>query len=76
MTLLETIAQRQTNEVLVSALSITVEKVASEIARELLADPAFKAELKQLTAQSVGRAVRQLRASAPRRRTKAKRKQP
>ena len=73
MTLLETIAQRQTNEVLVSALSITVEKVASEIARELLADPAFKAELKRLTAQSFGRAVQQLHAPPRARRAKATR---
>jgi len=43
-----------------NALSVTIETIASEIARELLREPAFKAELKQMAQMSFRRAVRDL----------------
>jgi pantoate kinase len=61
MTLLEEIAQQRTNEVVYTSVAVTIEKIASEAARELLRDPAFKAELKLAAQRSIGRAFRDLR---------------
>lgn len=61
MTLLEQIAQQRTNEVIYTAVSVTIEKIASEAARDLLQDPVFKEELKAAARQSLSRAVRDLR---------------
>jgi pantoate kinase len=60
MTLLEEIAQQRTNDVVYSAISLTIEKLASEITRELLKEPAFKEELKALARRSLSRAFRDL----------------
>lgn len=60
MTLLEQIAQQRTNDVVYTAISLTIEKIAAEITRELLREPAFKQELKALARQSLGRAFRDL----------------
>jgi len=61
MTLLEQLAQQRTNAVISTAVSVAIEKVAEEAAREILSDPAFRAELKTLARQSMGRAMRDLR---------------
>jgi hypothetical protein len=71
MTLLEQIAQQRTNEVVYTAVSLTIEKIAAEAARELLRDPVFKADLKTIARQSIGRAFRDLR-STSRRTTRTK----
>ncbi len=60
MTILEQIAQQRTNEVVYTAISLTIEKIATEVARELLREPAFKDELKALARRSIGRAFRDL----------------
>lgn len=60
MTLLEQIAQQRTNDVVYSAISLTIEKIASEITRELLKEPAFKEELKALARRRLSRAFRDL----------------
>ena len=60
MTLLERIAQQRTNEVVYTAISLTIEKIATEVARELLREPAFKDELKALARRSIGRTFRDL----------------
>ena len=67
MTLLERIAQQRTNDVVYSAISVTIEKIASEISRELLKEPAFKEELKTLARKSITRAFRDLHANGHRR---------
>jgi hypothetical protein len=66
MTLLERIAQHRTNEVVYTAISLTIEKIASEVSREILREPAFKAELKAVARQSLGRAFRDLRTNGRR----------
>ena len=72
MTLLETIAQQRTNEVVYTAISVTIEKIAAEVAHDLLRDPAFREELKTAARASMGRAVRDLRRpAAPRKRKRA-----
>ncbi len=63
MTLLEQIAQQRTNDVVYTAISVTIEKIAAEIARELLREPAFKEELKTAARSSIGRAFRDLRSN-------------
>lgn len=60
MTLLEQIAQQRTNDVIYTAISLTIEKIAAEVSREILREPAFKEELKALARQSIGRALRDL----------------
>lgn len=75
MTLLERIAQQHTNDVVYSAISVTIEKIASEISREILRDPAFKAELKALARQSITRAFRDLHRNGTRRRAPHRRPQ-
>ena len=60
MTLLEEISQRRTNDVVYSAISLTIEKIAAETARDLLREPAFRAELKALARMSLRRAFRDL----------------
>lgn len=60
MTLLEQIAQQRTNHVVYTAISLTIEKIAAEVARELLREPAFKEELKTIARRSIGRAFRDL----------------
>jgi pantoate kinase len=72
MTLLEQIAQQRTNEVVYTSVAVTIEKIASEAAREILRDPAFKAELKLAAQRSIGRAFRDLRSNGrkPLRKTK------
>jgi len=70
MTLLERLAQQHTNEVVVSAISVTIEKIATEAARDILSEPGFREELKELARQSIGRAFRDLRRTEPSRTTK------
>jgi len=60
MTLLEQIAQQRTNEVIYTSVSLTIEKIATEAARDILRDPAFKSRLKAIAEQSVARAFRDL----------------
>ena len=67
MTLLEQIAQQRTNDVVYNALSVTIERVAAELSRELLDDPGVRAELKAAVVQSFGRTVRDLRKNGQRR---------
>ena len=69
MTLLEELAQTRTNQTLITSLEATIEATARELAKEILADPAFRAELKAFTQRSAGRAMHDLR-SASKRRTK------
>jgi pantoate kinase len=61
MTLLEQIAQHRTNDVVYSAVSITIEKIAAEVSRELLREPAFRDELKAAARLAIGRSFRDLR---------------
>jgi hypothetical protein len=68
MTILERLAQQRTNDVVYSAISLTIEKIAAEAAREMLNDPAFKAELKLLARQSIARVTRELHRNGRRRR--------
>jgi hypothetical protein len=63
MTQLERLAQERTHDVVSTTISLTIEKIASEIARELLQDPGFKQELRGLARRSFGRTVKQLRRS-------------
>jgi len=67
-TLLEQIAQQRTNDVVYTAISLTVEKIAAEVARDLLREPAFREELKAVARQSLGRAFRDLRRNGTRKR--------
>lgn len=60
MNLLEQIAQQRTNDVVYTAISLTIEKIATEVAREMLREPAFRDELKMLARKSMGRAFRDL----------------
>lgn len=73
MTLLEEIAQSRTNEVVYLAISLTIEKIATEVTRELLREPAFKEELKAMARQSLGRAFRDLHQNGKRPRRRVKR---
>lgn len=73
MTLLEQLAQERTNETLFTSLSATIEATARMIAQEILADPAFRVELKTFTQHSISRAMRDLHAPAKRTRKKATR---
>ena len=68
MTLLQTITRARTNDIIYSSIAIAVEKIAADIAREILADPEFRAQLKALTQTSTLTAVESLKASKPRRR--------
>lgn len=68
MNLLEEIAQQRTNDVVYTAISLTIEKIATEIARDLLREAAFKEELKALARQSISRAFRDLHRTGPARR--------
>lgn len=68
MTLLEQLAQHRTNAVIDTAVSLAIEKIAAETARDLLQDPAFREELRTLARQSVSRTMRDLR--RPRAKTK------
>lgn len=68
MTLLQTITRARTNDITYSSIAIAVEKIAADIAREILADPEFRAQLKTLTQTSALTAVQSLKTSKPRRR--------
>lgn len=61
MTLLEQLAQNRTNAVMSTAVSLAIEKMAEETARDILRDPAFREELRDLALKSVGRAMHELR---------------
>jgi hypothetical protein len=76
MTLLEQIAQQHTNEVVYTAISLTIEKIATETASDLLRDPVFREELRVLARQSAARAFRDLRKNGrkPRRKTAQRRR--
>jgi len=73
VTLLEQIAQQRTNEVVYTSISVTIEKIAADAARDILRDPIFKATLKAAAMMSVKRATRDLLRSSARRRKRAKR---
>jgi hypothetical protein len=60
MTLLEEVAQQRTNQTLVTVLNATIEKIATDAARELLRDPVFRATLKAAATGSIRRGVRDL----------------
>ncbi|HZN51039.1 MAG TPA: hypothetical protein VFD81_10420 [Methylomirabilota bacterium] len=60
MTLLAQLAQHRTNAVISTSVSLAIEKMAEEAAKEMLQDPAFRAELKRLARQTFGRAIRDL----------------
>jgi hypothetical protein len=72
VTLLEEIAQQRTNQTLVTVLNATIEKIATDAARELLRDPVFRATLKAAATGSIRRGVRDLLRNG--RGTKRKRK--
>lgn len=61
MTILEQLAHQRTQAVISTAVSVAIEKMAEEAAREILQDPTFRAELKAAARQSFGRAIRELR---------------
>jgi len=46
--------------VISTSVSLAIEKMAEEAAKEMLQDPAFRAELKRLARQTFGRAIRDL----------------
>ena len=60
MTLLAQLAQQRTNAVISTAVSLAIEKMAEETARDILRDPVFREELRALARQSVSRAMRDL----------------
>jgi hypothetical protein len=62
LTLLEQIAQQRTNDVVYTAVSVTIEKIAAETARAILQEPGFREELKAIALRSLGRTFRDLRA--------------
>ena len=70
MTLLEEIAQKHTNDVVYATVSLTIEKIAAEAAREILSDPAFREQLKTLAGVSVARAFRDLAKNGRKRSTR------
>jgi pantoate kinase len=70
MTLLEQLAQHRTNAVISTSVSLAIEKMAEEAAKEMLQDPAFRAELKRLAQQSFGRAIRDLQRPRTKRKTR------
>ena len=70
---LATLAHARTTEVVYSALSIAIEKIASEMAKEILNDPAWRAEIKRLTAASFGATVGGLQRARFKRTPKARR---
>jgi hypothetical protein len=48
-------AQQQINDVISGAFSIALEKMAAEVVRDVVRDPAFREELKRLARQRVSR---------------------
>lgn len=74
MTELEKLVAAHVRHTVVVTLSGTTEKLAEEMAREALKDPAWRAELAALTRQYFAHTVAELRASPPPRRRKATRR--
>ena len=74
MTFLEELARRRAHDVLSTAVSITIEKIAAEAASAILADPAFREELRALAREQVGRAKRNLQRPVTRRTPARRRK--
>ena len=64
-TLLTDLVRRQTATSLIGIFSKTVDKVAEEIAHDLLRDPEFRAELQQLVRIAFQQAVKELNEPSP-----------
>ena len=60
MTFLEQIIAQQTSATTVTTISRTTEKIAEEMAQEILKDPAFKAEMQALIRQAFRHTVARL----------------
>lgn len=74
MTELEKLVAAHVQQTVVVTLSAATEKIAEEIAREALKDPAWRAELAALTRQYFAHTVAELRQPVPRRRKATRRR--
>lgn len=70
MTNLERLIRAHVEGAVVATVSTTVERVAEEIAREYLKDPAFKAEIQTMVRDQAAATVAALRTNGARRRRK------
>jgi len=76
MTVLEELSRRDVTTTTVRTLSAATEKATEAFARDLLADPAFRAEIRAIIRTAFARTVRGLRnGHPPRRRRKRARHQ-
>jgi len=64
-TLLTDLVRRQTATSLIGIFSKTIDKVAEEIAHDLLRDPKFRAELQELVRVAFQQAIKELHEPAP-----------
>jgi hypothetical protein len=64
-TLLADLVRRQTTTSLLGVFSRTVDKVAEDLAQELLRDPAFRDDLRELIRAAFTQTLRDLREPAP-----------
>ena len=64
-TLLADLVRRQTGYTMTSIFNRTVEKVAEDLAHELLRDPEFRDEMRQLVRVAFTQALKQLHEPAP-----------
>lgn len=60
MTLLETIIHQQASTALVATVSRTADRIAEQLATELLAEPEFRERMKQLVRRAFDRALGEL----------------
>jgi hypothetical protein len=64
-TLLADLVRRQTAGSLLSVFSRTIDRVAEELAQDLLRDPGFRAEMQALVRVAFTQALTELQAQAP-----------
>jgi hypothetical protein len=64
-TLLADLVRKQTSLSLLNVFGRTVDKVAEELAHDLLRDPEFRAELQSLVRAAFMQAMKELNAPAP-----------
>ncbi len=64
-TLLTELVRRQTTTSLLSVFSRTVDKVAEELAQDLLRDPAFREQMRELIRVAFTQALEELQQPAP-----------
>jgi ribosomal protein S3 len=65
MTLLESLITQQVNVSVVATLSRTTEKIAEQMAQEILKDPAFRARMRELVQRAFDRTFESLAAPPP-----------